>query len=100
MKEHPDMIEIPAGAFRMGATDFYPDEGPVREVSVDGFLIDRGPVTVAQFSAFVQDTGYVTLAERAPKRAGNRCCQNLRVLRAPCLWRRCSVDLAPRPLPV
>jgi len=61
-----EMVRIPAGRFRMGQTGFYPEEEPVREVDVEGFLIDRGPVTVAQFAHFVDQTGCVTLAERAP----------------------------------
>ena len=60
------MIEIPAGSFRMGSADFYPEEAPVREVQVSSFAIDRGPVTVAQFTRFVEETGYLTLAERPP----------------------------------
>ena len=60
------MTEIPAGRYRMGSDRFYPEEGPVREVEVDGFAIDSGPVTVAQFAAFVEQAGYVTVAERAP----------------------------------
>jgi sulfatase modifying factor 1 len=63
------MVEIPAGTFRMGSARFYPEEGPVREVEVDGFAIDRGPVTVAEFARFVDDTGYVTVAERPPSAA-------------------------------
>jgi formylglycine-generating enzyme len=62
------MIEIPTGRFRMGS-DFYPEEGPPREVEVSGFAIDRGPVTVAQFARFVEGTGYVTVAERPPRAA-------------------------------
>jgi sulfatase modifying factor 1 len=61
-----DMVEIPAGRFRMGSVDFYPEEGPVHEVEVGGFEIDRGPVTVAQFARFAEQTGYTTLAERPP----------------------------------
>jgi formylglycine-generating enzyme required for sulfatase activity len=61
-----DMIDVPAGCFRMGSSDFYPEEGPVREVEVDAFAIDRGPVTVAQFAAFAEATGYLTVAERPP----------------------------------
>ena len=34
---HPDMSWIPGGTFRMGSDDFYPEERPVHEVSVDGF---------------------------------------------------------------
>jgi formylglycine-generating enzyme len=63
-----DMVAVPAGRFRMGHRGFYPEEEPVREVSLTGFLIDRGPVTVASFARFVEETGYVTLAERAPDR--------------------------------
>jgi sulfatase modifying factor 1 len=61
-----DMVAVPGGAFRMGSERFYPEERPVREVTVDGFLIDRHPVTVAQFRRFVKATGYVTVAEHAP----------------------------------
>ncbi|NHA67171.1 formylglycine-generating enzyme family protein [Phycicoccus sp. CMS6Z-2] len=50
----------------MGSTDFYPEEGPVREVRVDAFAVERHPVTNAQFAAFVADTGHVTVAEQAP----------------------------------
>jgi sulfatase modifying factor 1 len=60
------MVELPGGTFRMGSDRFYPEERPVREVSVDGFWIDRHPVTVAEFRRFVKDTGYVTAAEQAP----------------------------------
>jgi formylglycine-generating enzyme len=61
-----DMVELPPGTFSMGSAEFYPEEGPVREVEVSGFAIDRGPVTVAQFAEFVEHTGYTTLAERPP----------------------------------
>jgi len=60
------MIQIPAGSFRMGSADFYPEEAPVREVEVGAFAIDRGPVTVAQFGRFIGETGYRTVAERVP----------------------------------
>ena len=61
-----DMIEIPAGQFRMGSAQFYPEEGPVRQVELAAFAIQSGPVTVAQFTRFTEETGYVTLAERPP----------------------------------
>ena len=61
-----DMVELPGGTFRMGSEDFYPEERPVRDVSVEGFLIDRHPVTVAEFRRFVRDTGHVTWAEQPP----------------------------------
>jgi formylglycine-generating enzyme required for sulfatase activity len=63
------MVEVPTGTFRMGSDRFYPEERPVREVSVDGFWIDRHPVTVAEFRRFVKTTGYVTWAEQAPTAA-------------------------------
>ena len=59
-----DMRWIPGGTFRMGSNDFYPEERPVHDVSVDGFWIDEHTVTVAEFRRFVKATGYVTLAER------------------------------------
>src|SRR5438034_10900841 len=63
------MVEVPSGTFWMGSDRFYPEERPVREVSVDGFSIDRHPVTVAEFRRFVKATGHVTWAEHAPKAA-------------------------------
>jgi sulfatase modifying factor 1 len=63
------MVELPGGTFRMGSDRFYPEERPVREMSVDGFWIDRHPVTVAEFRRFVKATGYVTWAERPPEPA-------------------------------
>jgi sulfatase modifying factor 1 len=48
----------------MGSDDFYPEERPVHEVSVDGFWMDEHQVTVAEFRRFVKATGYVTVAER------------------------------------
>lgn len=59
-----DMVAIPAGRFRMGSDDFYPEERPVRPVAVEAFRIDRFPVTNAHFAEFVAATGYVTVAER------------------------------------
>jgi formylglycine-generating enzyme required for sulfatase activity len=64
MSGHPEMAWVPAGTFRMGSADFYPEERPVREVAVDGFWIDTHPVTVAEFREFVSATGYRTVAER------------------------------------
>ena len=61
---HDEMIELSGGTFHMGSADFYVEEGPVREITVDAFAIDRGPVTVTQFAEFVAETGYVTVAER------------------------------------
>jgi formylglycine-generating enzyme len=59
-----DMVWIPGGTFAMGDDRFYPEERPVRRVSVDGFWMDPHPVTAADFRRFVRETGYVTVAER------------------------------------
>ena len=59
-----NMVAIPGGTFRMGSERFYPEERPVRRVTVDGFWMDPGPVTVSEFRRFVEATGYVTVAER------------------------------------
>jgi formylglycine-generating enzyme len=64
-----NMVELRGGAFRMGSDRFYPEERPVREVSVERFWIDRRPVTVAEFRRFVKATGHVTWAEQAPNPA-------------------------------
>ena len=61
----PDgMAWVPGGAFRMGSDAHYPEEGPARTVTVDGFWIDRTAVTNAAFARFADATGYVTVAER------------------------------------
>ncbi len=57
-------VRIEGGSFMMGQDNIYPEEGPVHEVSVDGFWIDPHEVTNGQFAAFVAATGYVTLAEK------------------------------------
>jgi len=62
-----NMVELPGGTFRMGSERFYPEERPIREVSVDSFWIDRHPVTVAEFRRFIKATGHITWAERAPR---------------------------------
>jgi formylglycine-generating enzyme required for sulfatase activity len=59
-----NMVWIPGGTFLMGSADFYPEERPVHEVTVDGFWMDEHQVTVAEFRRFVKETGYVTVAER------------------------------------
>ena len=63
------MIWVPGGSFLMGSNNFYPEERPLRQVSVDGFWIDRYPVTNAEFERFVSATRYVTFAERPPNHA-------------------------------
>jgi formylglycine-generating enzyme len=61
--QHPGMVWVPGGTFEMGG-DVYPEEGPRRTLSVDGFWMDRTEVTNADFAIFVKATDYVTVAER------------------------------------
>jgi formylglycine-generating enzyme len=63
------MVWVPGGTFTMGSEDHYPEEAPLRRVSVDGFWMDDHSVTVAEFRRFVRATDYVTEAERAPSAA-------------------------------
>ena len=48
------MVPIPGGTFAMGSEDFYPEERPVRQVTVSGFLdglYGRSPA--AEYRRFV-----------------------------------------------
>ncbi len=63
------MVWIPGGTFAMGSERHYPEEAPVREVSVNGFWLDEHPVTNLEFLRFVKATGHVTWAEREPDAA-------------------------------
>lgn len=60
------MVWIPAGTFTAGSTEFYPEEAPLREMTVDGFWMDTHQVTNEAFARFVDATDYTTLAERPP----------------------------------
>jgi sulfatase modifying factor 1 len=51
-----NMRWVPGASFLMGSEDFYPEEGPVRRVEVDGFWMDEHPVTAADFRRFVRET--------------------------------------------
>jgi len=61
------MLTLPGGTFLMGTEDpqanLQDGEGPVREVTLDPFLIDRHPVTNDTFAQFVAATQYRTEAE-------------------------------------
>jgi len=61
------MVFIKGGKFLMGSDKFYPEEKPVREVTVDGFYIDKYTVTNGDYKRFVDETGYITVAERPLK---------------------------------
>lgn len=62
------MVKLDGGRFLMGTESqeaFVADgEGPVRDVTVDGFWMDARPVSVEQFREFVRATGYRTESER------------------------------------
>jgi formylglycine-generating enzyme required for sulfatase activity len=55
---------IPTQTATLGSDQHYPEEGPVRDVTVEGFAIQTHPVTNADYAQFVDATGYVTVAER------------------------------------
>ncbi|WP_421992446.1 formylglycine-generating enzyme family protein [Qipengyuania sp.] len=57
-------VRLEGGTFVMGSLLVYPEEGPERETTVDGFWIDPHEITNAQFERFVEATGYVTTAEK------------------------------------
>ncbi len=58
---------IPGGMFAMGSQGHYPEEAPVRDVTVEGFWLDEHPVTNLEFTRFVKATGHVTVAEKVPE---------------------------------
>ena len=57
---------VPGGSFRMGSTDFYPEEAPVVSTEVGDLWVEVHPVTNADFQRFVDATGWVTTAETSP----------------------------------
>ena len=61
-----EMVNIPAGSFRMGdlSGEGYDWEKPVHSVRVPAFSMGKYEVTVGQFRRFVEATGYRTEAER------------------------------------
>ena len=62
------MIKLDGGRFLMGTETMegFPadGEGPVREVTLDGFYLDTAPVTNEQFAEFARKTGYQTESDR------------------------------------
>jgi sulfatase modifying factor 1 len=63
----PNMVWIAGGTFLMGSEQFYPEERPTHQATVQGFWIQKYEVTNEQFAQFVEATGYVTVAEAAPR---------------------------------
>ena len=60
----PDLAWVPGQTATLGSDTHYPEEAPLREVTVDGFWMQAHQVTNTQFGEFVSDTGYVSVAER------------------------------------
>ncbi len=60
------MVLVPGGTTVIGNDHFYPEERPLREVTVEDLWFDPHPVTNADFARFVADTGHVTVPEIAP----------------------------------
>jgi formylglycine-generating enzyme required for sulfatase activity len=60
------LVYVPAQTATLGSDAHYVEEGPTREVTVDGFWMQPHQVTNAQFTEFVEATGYLTVAERRP----------------------------------
>lgn len=58
------LVWIPTQTATLGSDQHYPEEGPVRDVSVEGFAIQTHPVTNAEYAQFIDATGYLTVAER------------------------------------
>ena len=59
-------VLVPGGTTTIGSDRFYPEERPVRTVTVGDVHWDVHPVTNAEFARFVEDTGHVTVPEIAP----------------------------------
>ncbi len=57
------MIEVPAGAFRMGSNTGAEDEKPERDVNMPAYQIDRYEVTVGEFREFARATNHKSSAE-------------------------------------
>ena len=58
---------VPGGTTVIGNDHFYPEERPLREVTVGDVWFDPHPVTNADFARFVADTGHVTVAGDRPR---------------------------------
>jgi formylglycine-generating enzyme len=63
------MVLVSGGTFAMGSDRHYPEEAPVREVTVGSFWMDEHSVTNLEFLRFVKATGHVTFAEQIPDAA-------------------------------
>ncbi len=57
----PQMIEIPAGSFRMGSESGAADEQPVHEVRIDSFSLGKFTVTNREFDVFAAQMAHPLL---------------------------------------
>lgn len=64
--EYADMATVPAGDYQIGTDDIMietDNEGPLKTVKLETFLIDRYEVSNRDFMKFVSSTNYKTEAE-------------------------------------
>lgn len=62
------MAHIAGGNFIMGSDQYYREEAPARECSVESFRLDVCAVSNNEFAKFISATNYVTTAEKIPDR--------------------------------
>ena len=60
------MLPVPGGTFAMGDLDGFPDERPIRQVTVGAFCLDATEVTVAAYAACARE-GLCTPAHSRPE---------------------------------
>lgn len=60
-----DMLEIPAGPFKLGSDTTEPNESPAQTMDLPAFEIDRFEVTNEDFEMFANATGYQTEGEQS-----------------------------------
>jgi sulfatase modifying factor 1 len=59
-----EMVLVPGGTTVIGNDHYYPEERPLRDVTVGDVWFDRHPVTNAEFARFVDATGHSTVPEQ------------------------------------
>ncbi|MBI5880112.1 MAG: SUMF1/EgtB/PvdO family nonheme iron enzyme [Chloroflexi bacterium] len=60
-----EMVDIPAGPFKMGSDNGAPDAKPQSEVNLPAYRIDKFEVINADFKKFADATGYKTESEKS-----------------------------------
>ncbi|MZH46546.1 MAG: SUMF1/EgtB/PvdO family nonheme iron enzyme [Nitrospinae bacterium] len=59
IKEEGNMVLVPAGFFKMGASDSLEDEAPEHSVYLDGYWIDKYEVSANEFAEFLNEKNNV-----------------------------------------